>query len=389
MINNNLAQVSDVQKAYLSEISKFSLLLQDEEQYYGNILKKFRNSMLLTISDTDGYDISTLNMPLLFNSLCNNIAYQSIVRDLIYFYDSIDSNDNSVVDSLKQYQYESNKRNRALNSNELKNIFGIDKTDVLDEKELLVEIKKFMNYKYAFNKIFVSNLRLVVSIAKMYNYNDDLMDLINEGNMGLMRAIEHYDASYENRFSTYAVWWIKMYIRRSTINQKSVIIPEYFHNKMLAFRKKVSELEQSEKRSLSAFEIADMLSMPVADVMRYQLYMQEDVSIDTQIVEEDDLTLGGMISSGENVEETVLKKTLHSDIEDLLDVLTEREKKVVKMRFGLGEYQDNRYLQKEISKEMSVSQQRVRQIEARALFKMKQYIKRNEKLHSLKNYMIK
>ena len=389
MINNNLEKISDIQKTYLSEISKFPLLSQEEEQCYGNMLKEFGNSLLLTISDVAEYDISTLNMPLLFNSLCNNVSYKSIVEDLICFYDSIDSNNNNVINMLKRYQNESNKVDRALNSDELKNIFNISKTGDLDEKELLVEIKKFMNYKYAFNKMFVSNLRLVVSIAKVYNYNNNLMDLINEGNLGLIKAIEHYDASYENKFSTYATLWIKMYIRRSNINQKSVIIPEYLHSKISAFRRKVSELEQSEKRSLSTFEIANMLSMSINDVMRYRSYMQEDVSIDMKVGEDDDLTLAGTVSSDENVEEIVLKKTLQNDIENLLSILTEREKKVIKMRFGLGEYQGNKYQQKVISEEMSVSQQRVRQLEERSLFKMKQYIKRNENLCALNEYMVK
>ena len=395
LIDNELTEdtdnlvISNSLLAYIKEIAKFPLLSLEEEVSCGKMLQNKENNRLLIINEIDGYDVSKLNELLLFNSLCNNNSYKIIIENLISFYDKLYNKNNNEIEKLRKYQAESNRLNRPLNKNELKSIFNINSIDsTLSEKELFVEIKKFMEYKYAFNKMVVSNLRLVVSIAKNYKCSIDIMDLIHEGNLGLMKAVSRFDVSLGNKFSTYAVYWIKMSIRRAIFNQKSsVIISEHKQKGVNTFIKKVDALEQQEKRTLNIYEIAEKLSISTEKIDEYQRYMEKEVPLDAAINEEEDMTLKDVISSNFDVEKIILENTLANEIEELFNVLTEREKMIIQMRFGFGEYGGHTFTFQTISKMLSLSQQRVRQIEQFALFKMKKYIKRDEKIRALGEYI--
>ena len=395
LINNELAEdtnnlvISNSLLAYIKEITKFPLLSPEEEVNCGKMLQNKENNKLLITDEVDVYDVPILNESLLFNSLCNNNSYKTIIENLISFYNRLNNKNSYEIEKLKKYQAESNKLNRALNHAELKRLFNINIIDsTLNEKELFLEIKKFMGYKYAFNKMFVSNLKLVVSIAKNYKCDIDIMDLISEGNLGLMKAVSRFDVSLGNRFSTYAVYWIKMSIRRAIYNQSSsVIIPEHKQKGTNAFIKKIDRLEQQEKRTLNIFEIAEKLSMSIEEISEYQKYIEREVSLDDTINEAEDMTLKDVISSDFDVEGIILKESLANEIEDLFTVLTEREKMIIQMRFGFGEYKGHNFTFQSIGEILSISQQRVRQIEQFALLKMKNLIKRDEKVFALSKYI--
>ena len=386
--------LNDSTRMYFEEVSKYPLLSFEEEQLYGKMLQKPEKKKLLLFKDVDGYSNPNLNVPLLFCSLQNCLSYDMIINNLISFYGKLNSNNNSVVDMLKRYKIETKKVKRSLNYAELRRLFNITyngSNSLLSEKELLMELKEFMNYQFAFDKMFVSNLRLVISIASdacsKFRNNADLMDLINEGNFGLMKAIEKFDVTLGNKFSTYATYWIRQRIRRAIVTQNTAVkIPEYVTNNIAAFKRRLSELEQQEKKTLSIEEIAQKLSMPIDLVLEYQKHMGEGISLDENIGE-DDLTIKNIIPSDDNVEEEVFRKSLKTDIQSLLDVLNERELKVIEMYYGLGEYSGKTYSLSDIAKELNVSPQRARQIEVKALYKMKRCAKLNEEQGALRDYL--
>ena len=222
---------------YINEIHQYPLLSKDDEIKYGYMLLNKDKKALLVINEVDGYVKPSLNTNILFYSLIDCSSYKSIISDLIKFYEGLDSNSDKVINILKKYQIESNKVNRSLNVDEISHIFNVHYSEdnkKLSEKELFREIREFMNYKLAFKKMFDSNLRLVVSIASKYRSNIDTMDLIAEGNLGLMKAIIGYDITLGYRFSTYATACIKQTIRRYIYNHNLVIrLPESVGNNLV------------------------------------------------------------------------------------------------------------------------------------------------------------
>lgn len=386
-MNENL--VSDSRKMYLQDISKFPLLDEQEEIKYGMMLKNPEEKKLLSFHEVNGYGIPHLNIKLLFSSLCANESYKLIIGKILTLYSKLDNSCESDVRSLEKYLYEANKVNRALNENELKDFFGIKVNEVLNKKDLLIEVKSFIRYQYAFNKMFTSNLRLVVNIARKYKCNIDLDDLINEGNFGLMKAIEKYDYTLGNRFSTYAVWWIRQSISRTIVLQNRTIrLPYNLAQKVSSFKRRVQELEQKEEKTLSIDEIASKLRMPLALVEQYYEYLSEPAYLDEEI-DEDDFTLKNVLASTDNVEGSVFNNSLKDDIEIIFPYLDERQAMVVKMYFGLGEYKNDARTLSAIGKEMSLSTERVRQILFRSFFIIRRIAKTNKEIASLADYLQK
>ena len=377
----------DVLTAYFREISKYPLLKPEEEYYYASKLSKPENNRLLIISDVDGYSVSSLNTSLLFNSLCNNMNYKSIIEDLISFSSKLRSSSSREIDLLDKYLEESSKVGRPLNASELKNIFNITSNDVLNELELTNEIRKYKDYVFGFDKLFVSNLRLVVSVANKYHCNMDLMDLINEGNLGLMKAIARFDVKLGNKFSTYAVWWIRESIRRTVFNNNSAVrIPEYLITTVKDFKKRVTEIEESENRSLSSTEIAEYLNMPIKQVIQYQTLLSKQVSLDETLPEDDCTTLKDFLASDYNLEDEVTTHALEEEINEIFEVLNPSQVKIIKMYYGLGEYRGKKYTFGDIAKEFSLSPQRIREKHVRAIWDIRKSMWRNPKVKALKIY---
>lgn len=253
----------------------------------------------------------------------------------------------------------------------LKDIGKVPLLSVEEEIELAKRIE--LGDSWAKKQLAEANLRLVVSIAKKYSGRGmPFLDLIQEGNLGLIKAVEKFDYTKGYKFSTYATWWIRQAITRSIADQaRTIRIPVHMVETINRLLRTSRHLLQTLGREPSAEEIAEAMELPVERVREIMKIAQDPVSLETPIGEEEDSHLGDFIQD-EHVQVPVDAATftlLHEQLMEVLDTLTEREQKVLRLRFGLDDGKPRTL--EEVGKVFQVTRERIRQIEAKALRKLR------------------
>ena len=241
------------------------------------------------------------------------------------------------------------------------------------EEEIDLATRMAQGDPYARKRLSEANLRLVVSIAKKYvGRGMQFLDLIQEGNLGLIKAVEKFDYTKGYKFSTYATWWIRQAITRAIADQaRTIRIPVHMVETITKVKKISSQLLHKNGHEPTADEIAKEINLPVERVREIIRISQDPVSLETPIGEEEDSHLGDFIpdedapAPAEAASLTLLKEQLS----DVLATLTDREEKVLKLRFGLVDGRQRTL--EEVGREFNVTRERIRQIEAKALRKLR------------------
>lgn len=249
-----------------------------------------------------------------------------------------------------------------------------------DEVKLAGQIKR--GNKKAREKMITANLRLVVKIAHDFgNYGLPLLDLISEGNIGLMKAVERFDPKKGGKLSTYASWWIKQSIKRALANQsKTIRLPVHLVDKIGKIRRVAAQMTEELGHEPSTEELAEELGLPIAKVAHLKSVAIRPASLDAKISADDDTAFGDLVGDdrADDPFESLRDKDLRGEVGDLLEILDPRERKIIAFRFGLSGGRERTL--EEVGHKFGVTRERIRQLQNIALLKMRKALRKREEL---------
>lgn len=258
----------------------------------------------------------------------------------------------------------------------------ISKTELLtrqEEVELAAKIKK--GDKKARAHMIKANLRLVVKIAQDYSgYGLPLADLISEGNIGLMKAVERFDPEKGGKLSTYGSWWIKQSIKRALANQsKTIRLPVHMVDKIAKMRRISALMTESLGREPTDEELSEEIGLPRRKLALLKRASQRPVSLDAPVNEEESIGLSDIIGDEKALSplDALTDKNIHNQLDDLLEILDDREHRIIDARFGLNGRRPMTL--EEVGREFGVTRERIRQLQNVALSKMRRALRKKEK----------
>ncbi|MDO5674332.1 MAG: sigma-70 family RNA polymerase sigma factor [bacterium] len=336
---------------YLREMGQFDLLTPEEEAKYSKTIREGFDSIIALIrEDNSGTDE---------------------IRMLVERIDLWERRDPTLKPKKQQLNY---MRQCVLRANQ-------NHADCRELFEMTTKIEAYnRSVEFAKDAMIRANLRLVVSIAKRYMHQGlTLADLIQEGNLGLMRAVFRFDYKKGNKFSTYASWWIRQAITRAILDKtRTIRLPVHFLELRSQFFKAFYSLLKELGREPTPVEISKMTDLPMDKILAILEASREPISLETP-VGDDDSTLGDFLENQESESpyDAVQNRQLSQRVNEVLSTLTEREEKIIRLRFGIGEKAE--YTLEEIGKRFNVSRERIRQIEKKALIRLR-HSSRREKL---------
>lgn len=261
----------------------------------------------------------------------------------------------------------------------MKEISKIALLTPVEEVKLAAKIKR--GNKKARELMIVANLRLVVKIAQDYsNYGLPLQDLISEGNIGLMKAVERFDPKKGGKLSTYAAWWIKQGIKRALANQsKTIRLPVHMVDKIAKLRRITDVLTEAYGREPTNEELHEETGIPMEKLSLLKRAAQRPTSLDAPVSDEDSSSYAEIIGDERAVDpfEALMEKNMHNQLDDLMEVLDERESKIIEARYGITG--KTPMTLKEVGREFGVTRERIRQIQNIGLDKMRKSLRKREK----------
>ena len=343
-------EAEETTTTYLREMGQFELLTPEEEAKYSKAIRQGFDAIISSIrEDTSG------------------VKEMRVLRERIDLWEKRDPTLKPKKQQLNFMRY-----NVTVSSRKY--------TDIRDLLELQMKIEAYSrSIEVAKDSMIRANLRLVVSIAKRYMHQGlTLADLIQEGNLGLMRAVFRFDYTKGNKFSTYASWWIRQAITRAILDKtRTIRLPVHFLELRSQFFKAFYALYKELGREPTPLEISKATSLPMDKILSILEASREPISLETP-VGDDDSTLGDFLENQESQSpyDAVQNRELTGRVNDILETLSEREEKIIRLRFGIGEKAE--YTLEEIGKLFNVSRERIRQIEKKALNRLRHSSRRDK-----------